>query len=80
MNPFRSSFISWTLPSLDFLGTLPSSACPIPSEISVSTMNLLVVAILSNLKWDHPVNDSLKRTNTTFSLFKVIKKFLNPIV
>ena len=46
--------------------------------MSVNTMKLLGVIISSDLKWDCPIKDLLKRTNAANALFKLLHKFKCP--
>ena len=43
--------------------------------MSINTTKLLVVTISSDIKWDCPVNELLKRTSTAFSLLELSNKF-----
>ena len=70
VNPLKS-----TVTTISFLRTPPSFSCPIPAEMSINTMKLLGVTISCDLKWYCHVNDLLKRTNTGFSLLKLLNKF-----
>ena len=73
VNPLKSTILT-----ISFLKTLHSFSCPIPPEKSINTMKLLGVTISSDLKWDCHVNNFLKRTNTAFSLLKLLNKFKCP--
>ena len=73
VNPLKSTVLT-----INFLKTPPSFSCPIPPEMSVTTMKLLGVTISSDLKWDCHINDILKRANAAFSLLKLLKKFKCP--
>ena len=61
VDPLKSNIFK-----INFLKPPISFFCPIPTEMSVNSMTLLVVTISSDLKWDCHVNELLKRTNTAF--------------
>jgi len=46
--------------------------------MSVNIMKLLGVTITSNLTWGYHVKNLLKRTNTAFSVLKLLNKFKCP--